>query len=80
MGHHFTLPKGSSVNPNADGVYPWPCKSEPKRTIKLMKDDILSRMPDGTYQLITGPGCFGIVLTDAEVTVIDRDLKMRMGS
>lgn len=80
MGYNFTLPAGSSVNPKADGEYPWPCKDLPNRTLELVSDDILLRMKDGTYQLMTGPGCMGIVLKDDQVNVIERELKMRMGS
>ena len=46
-----------------DGTeYPWPTDSNPKRTIQIFADDILTPSNDkpGTMMKHTGLGCFGI--------------------
>ena len=48
--------------------YPWPCDREPRRTLQIFADDILTMAPadapppmePGTMTKHTGLGCFGI--------------------
>lgn len=54
-------------NPRHSGNYPWPCASEPGRTIELLESDVLTRHKDGAFMKHTGLGCFGIHLKPEEV-------------
>jgi hypothetical protein len=76
MGRSFSIKGG--FRPKADGNYPWPCKGSPDRTIELFADDVLTKSPDGTWMKHTGLGCFGIVLTDEEVTAIEGSVNLRL--
>lgn len=53
---------------NKKGHYPAPCEPEPNRLYELFADDVLTRLPDGTYVVHTGVMLRGIVLKDNEVT------------
>lgn len=78
MGYTFVINDGCRVR--AEGRYPWPCESEPKRTIELFADDVLTRMP-GTrdhYMKHTGLGCFGIVLRPDQVEPLPGPANLRM--
>lgn len=70
MGYKFRVANGCRVK--KDGEYPWPCESEPNRTIELFTDDVLTKNAEtGKYIKHTGLGCFNIVLEDNQVTEID---------
>jgi len=51
--------------------YPWPCQSEPNRTIKLYAEDLFTKQDDGTYFKQTGLGCLGIVIPDDDLEYIE---------
>lgn len=77
MGYNFTIKNGFKVK--ARGVYPWPCRDAPERTIELFEADVLTKDPEtGKYMKHTGLGCFNIVLTDDQVEPIGRDMPLRM--
>lgn len=53
------------LKPEYEGIsYPWPCESQPSRTIQLFDDDVLTKQDDGKYSKHTGLGCFGIEIPD----------------
>ena len=76
MGYDFRIKGG--FYPKKTGTYPWPCASEPERTIDLLEDDVLTKSDDGKYTVHTGICCFGIVLKDDEVKPIDDEVKLRL--
>ena len=45
-----------------EATYPWPCNSDPDRTITVTKHDLFSITIDGTVVKHTGVGCFGILI------------------
>lgn len=76
MGYDFTIKNGFRVK--RDGIYPWPCKPEPNRTMQLFTSDVLTKQPDGRYMKHTGLGTFGHVLKDDEVEPIGKDMALRL--
>jgi hypothetical protein len=79
MGYNFTIRGGFKVR--CEGRYPWPCVDDPKRTIHLFTDDVLTKdETTQSYMKQTGLGCFGILLTDGEVEPIGQDVQLQMGS
>ena len=76
MGYNFIIKNGFRVK--QDGEYPWPCPSDPNRTITLFTDDVLTKEEDGKFMKQTGLGCFGIILTEDQVVPIEKEVKMRM--
>jgi len=76
MGYDFTV-KGA-VRPKKDGEYPWPCASEPDRTITLYDDDVLTRQDNGKYLKHTGLGCMNIMISDEEVEPWGEDKRLRL--
>ena len=51
-------------------VYPWPCASDPHRTIKIFDDDILSRNSPGSFTKHTGFCCFGILIPESDIVEV----------
>jgi hypothetical protein len=61
-----------------DKEYPWPCKSEPNRTIKIFTDDVLTKQSNGKYQKHTGLGCLNIHIPDEDVIKQDTSANLRL--
>ena len=76
MGYYFAVENGVRVV--VDGQYPWPCPTQPNRSIVLSTTDILTRSDDGTYMKHTGMGCFGIVLKEDEITTVKRPVTLQV--
>lgn len=75
----WTFKAGTYVTPKVAGRYPWPCQGEPGRTIELLADDVLTKDPNTKdYMVHTGLGCFGIKLTDDQVVVGTKDIRLTM--
>lgn len=80
MGYGFTIKKKEGVRVKTEGLYPWPCGSDPDRMIKIYADDVLTKNPEtGKYMKQTGLGCFNIVLKDDEVQPLEKDVHLRIG-
>jgi hypothetical protein len=45
------------------GVYPWPCKGSPDRTLEIFDDDVLTRCERG-WMKHTGLACIGIKIPE----------------
>lgn len=78
MGYSFVIKKENAFKVKKEGLYPWPCKGDPGRTIHLYTNDVFTRDADGTYMKQTGLGCFGIVLKAEEVEQYAEDVPLRM--
>ena len=75
----WTYKAGTYYRPKEQGRYPWPCADQPDRTIELLDDDVLTKDTNtGTFMVHTGIGCFGIVLTDDQVVLGDKDIHLTM--
>lgn len=48
------LEVGDPLRCSKPGVYPWPCKSNPDRTLQVFGDDVFTRDGDGSYTKHTG--------------------------
>lgn len=55
----------------ASKEYPWPCELDENRTITISRNDILSKCEDGTIIKHSQPGCFGIVIPEADLVELD---------
>lgn len=60
-------------------TYPWPCAPEPRRTIELFPEDILSKCPDGTVTKQSGLCMTNIRVPDGDLIEINEPLKMVVG-
>tara|TARA_R110000824_G_scaffold12226_5_gene53512 strand:- start:6297 stop:6533 length:237 start_codon:yes stop_codon:yes gene_type:complete len=77
MGYQFKVIDGCRVK--EDKEYPWPCASDPNRTIELFDDDVLTKdLENGTYMKHTGIGCFNIVIPDEDIEQIEGDTDLQM--
>jgi len=76
MGYRFNIDNYYAVKKK--GNYPWPCASEPKRTIELFTSDVLTTSEDGTFTVHTGICCFGIHLTKKQVTFVKKTAKLQI--
>lgn len=76
MGYSFTVSKYYRVK--KAGKFPWPCGSEPDRTISLFLSDVLTSDGGGKYTKQTGFGCFGIELKDDEVELVTDPITLTM--
>ena len=47
--------------------YPWPCESQPDRTIELIQDDILVKTDTDTFTMLTGIAKLGILIPEADL-------------
>jgi len=56
---------------HASKEYPWPCQLDQNRTITITRNDILSKTVDGTIIKHSQPGCFGILIPDSDLVVLD---------
>lgn|GEM_PF-1952333 len=56
---------------HASKNYPWPCEVDPKRMITVTKNDILSKMNDGTIIKHSQPGCSGILIPDEDLVELN---------
>lgn len=75
----WTYEAGTYYRPKAHGHYRWRGADEPDRTIELFEDDVLTKDPKrGTFMVHTGIGCFGIVLTDAQVILGEKDVHLSL--
>ncbi len=78
MGYNFSV-KGYYTIKHSEKKYPWPCPSEPNRTITLFNDDVLTG--DGgknTYMKHTGLGCFGIIVPEEDLIEHKKTVNMRL--
>ena len=50
-----------------DKIYPWPCKSEPDRTLPIFDDDILTRSSPGVFTKHTGICCLNILIPEEDI-------------
>ena len=58
--------------------YPWPCKSEPNRTLTIFKEDLLHRNKDKKYSKITGLATFGHIIPDDDLVFEKETKNMRV--
>jgi len=58
--------------------YPWPCNSEPDRTIILFDDDVLTKAEDGTFTKHTGACCMWIQIPEEDLIYCTDEIKLRM--
>jgi hypothetical protein len=76
MGYRFSLNKSYRVKSEND--YPWPCRSEPNRTLRIYEDDVLTLSDDGTFMKHTGFGTFGHVIPMDDVVLIEAPTHLQM--
>lgn len=76
MGYSFTIAKSYRVK--AAKEYPWPCASDPKRTLTIFTDDVLTLRDDGTFMKHTGLGTFGHVIPLPDVIEHDSETHLQM--
>lgn len=76
MGYSFTIAKSYLVK--AAKEYPWPCASDPKRTLTIFTDDVLTLRDDGTFIKHTGLGTFGHVIPLSDVIEHDSETHLQM--
>jgi hypothetical protein len=50
--------------------YPWPCEDDATRTITVTKDDLFSKLKDGTVIKHTGVGCYGLLIPEEDLVEI----------
>ena len=76
MGYDFCL-KGC-IHVRRKKTYPWPCPSDPKRTIPIWAKDVLSRQRKNRYTCHTGLCCINIHIPDADVVPFKKDCYLRL--
>jgi len=76
MGYNFKFDEYYVVK--KEGEYPWPCASQPDRTIELFTDDVLTGS-NGKFTKHTGICCTNILLTKNQVEFIKKQVKLSMG-
>jgi hypothetical protein len=76
MGYDFTIKRYYKVK--AEKEYPWPCKVDQERTLKIYPDDVLTKDKNGTYMKHTGLGTFGHIIPDEDVEKIDKEAHLRL--
>jgi len=76
MGYRFNIDNYYAVKKK--GNYPWPCASEPKRTIELFTSDVLTTSGDGTFTVHTGICCTNICLTKKQVKFVKKSVALEI--
>lgn len=60
------------------GIYPWPCKPHPDRTVEVFEDDVFTRGADG-WTMHTGLMKLGVQIPDENMEFVDGDVNLRVG-
>ncbi len=77
MGYNFQVQPWYKLK-YPEREYPWPCKSEPERTIQIFNDDVLTRTRKGVYMKHTGICCTSILIPDEDVELVETPANLRL--
>lgn len=78
--HKYGWPKGA-VRVAREATYPWPCQSNPRRTIIIFDDDVLTKRDDGKgYDCHTGIMKLMVQIPDSDVIPWEQEGNLVIGS
>lgn len=76
MGYTFTV--GRHYRLKKDGVYPWPWKGDPDRTMELYTSDIFCVDEKGVIYKQTGLGTFGHLIPFDDLVEHEGPVRLEM--